>query len=119
MPSIAVLVAIAIPIFTSQLEKSREATDLANVRSAYAEVTAAYLSDNKAHTANVDLKSNTSDMKTENVDGVAGVDAEKILKGADPCVVAVDANGVVTINGETATSGFETTSGGSSSNPTP
>ena len=34
---IAVLVAIAIPVFTSQLEKSREATDLANVRSAYAE----------------------------------------------------------------------------------
>ena len=36
---IAVLVAIAIPIFTSQLEKSREATDLANIRSAYAEAT--------------------------------------------------------------------------------
>lgn len=34
---IAVLVAIAIPIFTSQLEKSRESTDLANIRSAYAE----------------------------------------------------------------------------------
>ena len=35
---IAVLVVIAIPIFTKQLERSREATDLANVRSAYAEV---------------------------------------------------------------------------------
>ena len=35
---IAVLVAIAIPIFTSQLEKSREATDAANIRSQYAEV---------------------------------------------------------------------------------
>ncbi len=35
---IAVLVAIGIPVFTSQLEKSREATDLSNVRSAYAEV---------------------------------------------------------------------------------
>ncbi len=45
---IAVLTAIAIPVFTSQLEKSREATDLANVRSAYAEQMAAYLtSDNK------------------------------------------------------------------------
>lgn len=30
--------AISIPIFTSQLEKSREATDLANIRSAYAEI---------------------------------------------------------------------------------
>lgn len=37
---IGVLVAIAIPVFTSQLEKSREATDLANVRAAYAEVMA-------------------------------------------------------------------------------
>ncbi len=38
---IAVLVAISIPIFTSQLEKSRESTDLANVRAAYAEVMSA------------------------------------------------------------------------------
>lgn len=35
---IAVLVAAAIPIFANQLEKSREAADLANVRSAYAVV---------------------------------------------------------------------------------
>ena len=42
----AVLVAIAIPVFTSQLEKSREATDAANVRSAYAEVVTKYLTDN-------------------------------------------------------------------------
>ena len=35
---IGVLVAIAIPIFTSQLEKSREATDAANIRSHYAMV---------------------------------------------------------------------------------
>ena len=34
----AVLVAIAIPIFNSQLEKAREATDIANVRDIYAEV---------------------------------------------------------------------------------
>lgn len=33
---IAVLVAIAIPVFSAQLEKSREAVDLANTRSAYA-----------------------------------------------------------------------------------
>ena len=33
---IAVLVAISIPIFSSQLEKAREAVDLANLRSAYA-----------------------------------------------------------------------------------
>ncbi len=35
---IVVLVAISIPVFTGLLEKSRESVDLANVRSAYAEV---------------------------------------------------------------------------------
>lgn len=46
---IGVLVAISIPIFTSQLEKSREATDAANLRSAYAEVMAAGLGEDTAH----------------------------------------------------------------------
>lgn len=40
---IAVLVAIAIPVFNSQLEKAREGVDLANVRSAYAEAKTAAL----------------------------------------------------------------------------
>ena len=40
---IAVLVAIAIPVFTSQLERSREATDLANIRAAYATAMAQYM----------------------------------------------------------------------------
>lgn len=35
---IAVLVAIAMPVFANQLEKAKQATDLANIRSAYAEV---------------------------------------------------------------------------------
>lgn len=37
---IGVLVAISIPIFSEQLEKAREATDAANIRSQYAEVLA-------------------------------------------------------------------------------
>ena len=37
--------AISIPIFTAQLEKAREATDAANIRSKYAEITTAYLTD--------------------------------------------------------------------------
>ncbi len=40
---IAVLVAVSLPIFTAQLEKSREATDLANLRAAKAEAVAIYL----------------------------------------------------------------------------
>lgn len=42
---IGVLVAISIPIFTSQLEKAREATDLANIRAAYAECSAAVMTE--------------------------------------------------------------------------
>ena len=45
---IAVLVAIAIPIFTAQLEKAREATDAANIRAAYAEVSANLLTEDDA-----------------------------------------------------------------------
>ena len=45
---IGVLVAISIPIFTSQLEKSREAVDLSNIRAAYAECSADVLTNSKA-----------------------------------------------------------------------
>ena len=42
---IGVLVAISIPVFMSQLEKSREAVDIANARAMYAEVMAAALTE--------------------------------------------------------------------------
>ncbi len=42
---IAVLVAVSIPVFTKQLERSRESVDFANMRSAYAAVMVAALSD--------------------------------------------------------------------------
>lgn len=47
---IAVLTAIAIPVFTTQLEKSREATDAANMRSVYAEVMTSMLTETVAGT---------------------------------------------------------------------
>ena len=50
---IAVLVAIAIPIFTTQLEKSKETTDIANLRSAYAAATVAAMT-GKVGTDNID-----------------------------------------------------------------
>ena len=40
---IAVLTAVAIPIFNVQLEKARESTDIANLRAAKAEAVAVYL----------------------------------------------------------------------------
>ena len=42
---IGVLVAISIPIFTSQLEKARDAVTLSNLRAAYAEAQTAYLTE--------------------------------------------------------------------------
>ena len=47
------LVAISIPVFTSQLEKAREATDAANIRAAYAEITTALLNGEEADSGNV------------------------------------------------------------------
>ena len=41
---IGILVAVSIPIFTSQLHKARVATDWANVRSYYSELQADYIS---------------------------------------------------------------------------
>ena len=51
---IGVLVAVAIPVFTSQLEKSRESTDLANVRGAYSEVMTAAITEDKVAKSSYD-----------------------------------------------------------------
>lgn len=56
---IGVLVAVSIPIFTSQLEKAREATDLANMRSAYAECSSSVLT-NEASSTDVTLNNDGS-----------------------------------------------------------
>lgn len=54
------LVAIAIPVFTTQLETSREATDLANVRSAYAAVITGYLDDGTSYSTVVSAQQKVS-----------------------------------------------------------
>ena len=100
---IAVLVAISIPIFSAQLEKAKEATDMANIRSAYAEVVANYLGDStKSYTISVDLKSYTDDYVSDKNAEIAGVKYETILKKESPCVVKIDEKGKVTIGGEDA-----------------
>ena len=106
---IAVLVAIAIPVFTSQLEKSREATDLANVRSAYAEQMSAYLtSDNKTaiDPINVPVKQTVDKWQSQGDKDKAVIAEGQENKGIEvPCktsgnyVVAVDEKtGVITIS---------------------
>lgn len=87
---IAVLVAIAIPVFTSQLEKAREATDAANIRAAYAEVMVQGIDKNSASAQTVALKQQqakwqNSDLKTgllqafgsANVSGIDAADKGK------------------------------------------
>ena len=106
---IAVLVAISIPIFSAQLEKAKEATDMANIRSAYAEVVAKYLGDSQGHEASVNLKSVTSNYKSDENAEIAGVKYKDILSNEsgntvqNPCKVVVTENGTVTINGIKAT----------------
>lgn len=51
---IAVLVAIAIPVFNGALTKSKEAADVANVRALYAEWQVGILTENKAIPTTVD-----------------------------------------------------------------
>lgn len=91
---IGVLVAISIPIFTSQLEKAREATDMANIRAAYAEVVATGLTDpNNDHTATVKMKQTQSGWQTSDAN-IAGVSVGSISWSGD-----------VTIKYSAATSG--------------
>lgn len=80
---IAVLVAIAIPVFTNQLEKAREATDAANIRSAYAEVMATALTDtDRADATDAKL---TNDVKKTVTDGKAvwSKDVDAVQKQKD------------------------------------
>ena len=109
---IAILVAIAIPTFTGQLEKAREATDLANLRSAYAEVMAAALSNTIADTktdANTKVTHNGNEWSkevtlTQKVDNwtttditVGGLTVPAATAGATFKVTYNEATGAATI----------------------
>lgn len=62
---IGVLVSIGIPIFSSQLEKAREATDAANIRDAYAEMMTSIISDeDTTKKYQVKLSQQTDDWQT-------------------------------------------------------
>lgn len=70
---IAVLIAVAIPVFASQLEKAREATDLANVRSAYAQVSTEALLGDSETTVTVDLKQKQADWQSVDPVNIGGI----------------------------------------------
>ena len=102
---IAVLVAIAIPVFTTQLEKSREATDIANVRSAYATQVSAYLVDGSTPTSiTVEAKQKVAGWQTSGggvIEYMNGETAGKytysaVTSGNYTVGISVDSNGNVT-----------------------
>lgn len=68
---ISVLTAIAIPVFAGELEKSREATDLANIRAAYAEVIVDVINGNTTTTPSetVTLKQQKDDWQNTTASG--------------------------------------------------
>ena len=70
---IGVLVAISIPIFSSQLEKSGEATDLANVRSAYAKIMAEAIDTEIPEPIKVDLVQKKLGWQTSSTLTVGGI----------------------------------------------
>ena len=100
---IAVLVAISIPIFTAQLEKSKEATDVANVRAAYATLTAQYIQDAKAGSIQVPAKQGQTGWQTSGggkletmVDGTMATKSYSARTSGN-YTVKIDASGVVTV----------------------
>ena len=102
---IAVLVAIAIPVFSSQLEKSRESTDAANIRSAYAEVVASALTDPETEvTATVEKKQKVDGWENTGIEDIAGV-AIGSINSTEDTEIKYDGE-IITIDGAEVTASF-------------
>ncbi len=84
---VGVLVAVSIPVFTSQLEKSKEAADLANLRAAKAAAVTAYLGEESpiwttnAATGEKTLVPNTTKLYYNAAKGIIDTTGDAIGKG--------------------------------------
>lgn len=131
---IGVLVAISIPIFSGQLEKAREATDAANIRSQYAEVLADAMmggSVNKDHKdyASVQLRQQKDEWQSDglkaSLEGVFGEVAGTGPKAAGQAWVEFDAARNVAVlhyddgSGSSGSAGSGAEGGGGTVAPTP
>ena len=79
---IGILVAISVPVFAAQLERSREATDMANVRVAYAEVLTAVNSGDVNESRIVPLKQKEDGWQTPRkvmIGGITEIPPLKVL----------------------------------------
>ena len=103
---VAVLISVAVPVLSSQLERSREAVDLANVRSAYAQVSTEALLGNTGVTVTVKLKQKQAGWQSADPVNIGGIVHSKSAGNTDnwkgdaapdgSCVVSYDeTHGVV------------------------
>ena len=103
---VAVLISVAVPVLSSQLERSREAVDLANVRAAYAQVSTEALLGNTGVTVTVKLKQKQAGWQSADPVNIGSIvhsngdkDTDNWKGDAAPdgsCVVSYDAtHGVV------------------------
>lgn len=96
---IGVLVAISIPIFASQTEKSREAADLSNVRAAYAEVMAEAITENmKYQEKTVSLKQKQDDWQSADSVTIGGITHAKGEEDTDHWKGIPGAGGTCTVS---------------------
>ncbi len=101
---IAVLVAIAIPVFSAQLEKSKESTDMANIRAAYATLVAQYLENNTANSINVPAKQSVEGWQNTGINVLETMVSGTVVpvtvdaKITGNYTVAIDANGNITVS---------------------
>lgn len=110
---IAVLVAVSIPLFTNRLESSREATDVSNLRSAYAAGVAEALADSSAWDKNyvyttagqlseeadaegITGKASIEDWQGNEPDFPAGIEYEGYVEEGNTINVHIDDEGNVT-----------------------
>lgn len=96
---IGVLVAISIPVFASQTEKSREATDLSNVRAAYAEVMAEAITENMEYQEKtVPLKQKQDDWQSADSVTIGGITHAKGEEDTDHWRGTPRAGGTCTVS---------------------
>ena len=109
---IGVLVAIAIPTVTANLQKSKQAADEANVRAAYSEASAKYLLDQKSTT--IETPKMQADCAGNEIGGFKFTKAGA-AKGADDDFVGWTAGQIVKVTVDDDGAGFaceSPTSGG-------
>ena len=81
------LVAISIPIFTSQLEKSREAVDAANIRAEYAELMSDVLTGDYKTSAGayqIELKQQREDWQNSDLSDSLGTNGTGMILSGKP-----------------------------------